>query len=280
MIFTTKPSLKLLVDQICKRLSSDGIKIKKQHVYESVAHSQGFSTDAAFRVSFPILLDTSNEAERILIEKFNLFNIDSIQINKSNYLSDAKAQLSDFPLISGIHQVVKIVIDVENGYISSPFIDYKEPSNYQSKYTEEFNLSAIVDEQEFNHLLNEIKMLINSMNDDDYIPFPSRAKSTLEQIEEVTKYFDYNINANEGYNPPAYFGDMIEVPTDDYDSESFEVIYNNKVVVNHESSNIDIRKTIASEFTDTAHDLNQDDLYYYLCSMRDECITVVDNIND
>lgn len=63
MFIPSKENLKSIITPFAKRLSFDQIKIKKQHVYECLARSQGFATDAALRCSEPFLFDISAEAE-------------------------------------------------------------------------------------------------------------------------------------------------------------------------------------------------------------------------
>ena len=225
MIINHRNNIKEIAKAIKLLLPSD---FKNQHIYEAIAYSQSFNTDAHLKIKLDgikYLLNTSDEANK-------RFNSRLAELSSSNSYKlhtefrDAVSSVSPLPYISKRGFILALKIDFENKTVFGP-IEVHKPDFFPepdflligdciSKASWEKLKKEIVDEMQKSDCIEDLHISIDS---------------------------EENTTMRTEFNSPLS-SDTYELPTDRYDID--QIIYDDKPILNYASSEFEIRKVIAT----------------------------------
>jgi hypothetical protein len=280
MILLNQETVKSVIKCLSSALKEDKVEIKHTQIYQCLAKSQGFNTDAAMKKAYPILFDVSKHAESIFIESIEKFIPAKFYslISYPCYLDNVLTELQTFPFIASENTIVKIIINIETGYISKPFIAVHEYKTYIRGYVYEFDLSAIVTEDNFIELkeylaptLESLKYEIQSDIYSNEEELTNEAEALFNELADQVSQFTSNIFRADCYDPGEFLGDSILLPSDQIDTECvYTIKYHDQDIITAETDDKILRQIIATTFEYTHDELCNYSLYNYLKTARDE----------
>lgn len=229
MIINDRNDIKEIAKAIKLLLPSD---FKNQHIYEAIAYSQSFNTDAHLKIKLDgvkYLLNTSDEANK-------RFNSRLAELSSSNSYKlhtefrDAVSSVSPLPYISKRGFILALKIDFENKTVFGP-IEVHKPDFFPepdflligdciSKASWEKLKKEIVDEMQKSDCIEDLHISIDS---------------------------EENTTMRTEFNSPLS-SDIYELPTDHYEID--HIIYDNNPILNYASNEFEIRKVIAAVLKD------------------------------
>jgi|GEM_PF-2577826 len=249
MIINDRNDIKEIAKTI-KLLLPSGFK--NQHIYEAIAYSQSFNTDAHLKIKLDgvkYLLNTSDEANQ-------RFNSRLAELSSSNSYKlhtefrDAVSSVSPLPYISKRGFILALKIDFENKTVFGP-IEVHQPDFFPkpdflligdciSKASWEKLKKEIVDEMQKSNSIEDLHISIDS-----------------EENMTMRSEFDHPLSS-----------EIYELPTDRWEID--HIIYNNEPILNYASNEFDIRKVIATTLKDEIDSElgseHPEDLFYELKS--------------
>ncbi|MCO7205444.1 hypothetical protein [Pseudoalteromonas sp. CnMc7-37] len=225
MIINDRSDVKKIAKAI-KLLLPSGFK--NQHIYEAIAYSQSFNTDAHFKAKLDgikYLLDTSREAnQRFNSRVIELSGLHGHELHKE--FRDAVSSVSPLPYISKRGFILALEIDFENKSVFGPIEVYKPNfcsrpdflliGDCISKADWEKLKKGIVDEMQKSNCIEDLYISINS-----------------EENMTMRSEFDHPLSS-----------EIYELPTDHYEID--HIIYDNEPILNYASNEFEIRKVIAT----------------------------------
>ncbi len=229
MIINGRSDVKEIAKAIKRSLPTD---FKNQHIYEAIACSQSFNTDAHFKAKLDgikYLLNTSSEAN----QRFNsrLTELSGLNGHKLHTeFRDAVSSVSPLPYISKRGFVLALEIDFESKSVHGPIEiheneffpspDFLLIGDCISKIGWEKLKAYIVEEMDKSDCIEELYISINS---EDNTTMRTESDSPLSS-------------------------EMYQLPTDNYDID--HIIYDGKPILNYDSNEFEIRKVIATTLKD------------------------------
>ncbi|WP_065979640.1 hypothetical protein [Pseudoalteromonas lipolytica] len=229
MIINDRSDVKKIAQAI-KTLLPSGFK--NQHIYEAIAYSQSFNTDAHFKTKLDCikyLLNTSVEANR-------RFNSRLAELSSSNSYKlhtefrDAVSSVSPLPYISKRGFILALKIDFENKMVFGP-IEVSKSEFFPS-------LSLL--------LIGDCISKIGWAKLKAYIVEEMQKSDCIEDLY-ISINSEDNMTMRTEFNHPLS-SDIYELPTDRYDID--HIIYDDKPILNYASSEFEIRKVIATVLKD------------------------------
>lgn len=229
MIINDRSDVKEIAKAI-KRLLPSGFK--NQHIYEAIAYSQSFNTDAHFKTKLDCikyLLDTSIEAN----QRFNsrLAELSCLNGHKLHTeFRDAVSSVSPLPYISRRGFILALKIDFENKSVFGP-IEVHQPEFFPKP--DFLLIGDCISKASWEKLKKEIvdEMQKSDCVEDLYISIDSEENMTMRSE----------------FNHPLS-SEMYELPTDNYEID--HIIYDDKSILNYDSNEFEIREVIATVLKD------------------------------
>ncbi|MAD04186.1 MAG: hypothetical protein CMK65_11305 [Pseudoalteromonas sp.] len=249
MIINDRSDVKKIAQAI-KTLLPSGFK--NQHIYEAIAYSQSFNTDAHFKAKLngiKYLLDTSIEAN----QRFNSRLAELSCLNGNNLhteFRDAVSSVSPLPYISRRGFILALKIDFENKSVFGPREVYKPDFCPRPDF---LLIGDCISRNDWAKLKADIVEGIQKSDclEDLYIPINSEENMTMRSE----------------FNHPLS-SEIYELPTDRWEID--HIIYNNEPILNYASNEFEIRKVIATTLKDEIDSElgseHPEDLFYELKS--------------
>lgn len=229
MIINGRSDVKEIAKVIKHSLPTD---FKNQHIYEAIAYSQSFNTDAHFKAKLDgikYLLNTSSEAnQRFNSRLTELSGLNGYKLHTE--FRHAVSSISPLPYISRRGFVLALKIDFESKSVHGPIETY-EPEFFPSpnflligdcisKIGWEKLKAYIVEEMEKSDCVEELYI---SINNEDNTSMRTESDSPLSS-------------------------ELYQLPTDSYEID--HIIYDGKPILNYDSNEFEIRKVIATFLKD------------------------------
>lgn len=282
MILKNKADLNILIEGIHSSLISNNLHITQAQCADLIASSQGFSNTDSFVNSFPIFVDINDtdkkfnhELKKIVIDRKSICTL------PSSILSSEIKYQSRFPILAGNEQSIALDIDWNCAHISFPLIvrddGVYDSANLYYGNTTRYQIGVRLTETEYNTLCEQLEPLVDivengfTYNGEQTHPtLTSKAKVAQEEIESTIRSYNENILYTEiAVGAPEFFGEGFPTLNDLIDEELTEIRFEGSRLLNHSTSDIELRKIVGREHDDER--ISDDVLYRELKEYRDEC---------
>lgn len=229
MIINDRNDVKEIAKAIKLLLPSE---FKNQHIYEAIAYSQSFNTDAHLKAKLDgikYLLDTSSGAN----QRFNsrLTELSGLNGHKLHTeFRDAVSSVSPLPYIAKRGFILALEIDFESKSVFGP-IEVYEPEFYPSP--------------DF-HLIGDCISKTGWSKLKAYIVEEMQKSDCIEDLCISINCEDYTTMRTEFDSPLS--SETYQLPSDSFEID--HIIYDDKPILNYDSNEFEIRKVIATTLKD------------------------------
>ncbi len=279
MILNNTSDFKKLKSATLRKLEKHHLSVTWMQTGTLISRSQGFKHEHNFKQNFPIYIETELADDLFRKELALLIEDNSRQpfIDLFSFSKVIEENFS-FPYIAGYEHTVSIEIFMEKGFISNPFITHASDRGYQDG-TIKYLLGSFVSQDFYHVLVKEIQPLVERIKHGFEYYEGSRyfltndAKEAQEElgdvVENLIRYYPYESSGETFVGAYELFNEEIPLLGDIEEEELTEIILNSKILLSHETTNLDIRQLVGKYYIEDF--MNQDELYDELIEYRDAC---------
>jgi hypothetical protein len=279
MILKNTSDFKKLKSATLRTLEKLPLSVTWMQTGTLIARCQGFKHEHNFKESFPIYIET-NQANDLFRQELTLMlkdNSNQIFVDLFSF-SEVIEENFSFPYIAGHQQAVVIEIFMNKGFISNPFIIHisqKDCADGRLRYF----LVNVVRQDFYQKVITAIQPLVDRIQHGFEYYDGSRyllSDDAKEAQEELDNFIENLIIDNSSEAPGenfvgAYelFNEEIPLLGDIQDEELTEIILDSTILLNQETTNLEIRKLVGKYYIEEF--MSDEALYHELIEYRDEC---------
>ena len=234
-------------------------------------------------LNVPFYVDCCAQTSQELVDLLQKSELASqlAPLNGRSLLKEVADSYRPFPVSALPGYNLYLYINWRYEDISIPFQDSTSSPNSSAEsygHTTRFKLPHSVYEEEYTELCKQLRPLVERVasgytnnGEDTNATFNSDAVEAIADIEELICNFNFEQSSSDGIRPEEILYADLPSITDIDRNGLTEIKSNGELVLNYNSSNIDLKKLVAKQALGFGIAFNYQELYEYLKELRDSC---------
>ncbi len=282
MIFYKIDEVKSFIAQLDHLLKSHDIHLKRSHLYETFARALGYKTYNALRSGLPVFMDKSEASTRF--HEFSKNQCSSSEIIfPDKVMQRISNKLIEPCYVAEANHHLYIIVDWSIGTVSEPTNiwegDHCPGGQDETRgQLSSFRINAIVFGDECRSLQKKLQPLVDRIESgyeyatDEYAEFSESVTPEFNEIDQLIEHFDYRVTSHESPTRFDFYGDDYIDPQIIEHEEFTEVYMQGIFLLNANSSDLDLRRLVASEIEMAEYRaIGPQTLYQYFRDLRNTC---------